>query len=49
MTEATGIEHHVDHIHPLVHPLICGLHVPANLQVITGSENVQKSNRFVVA
>lgn len=40
---------HVDHIIPLKHDLVCGLHVVANLQIIPGSENLSKNNRFVVA
>lgn len=39
-----GLE--VDHIIPIKHPLVCGLHVPSNLQLLTRSENARKSNKF---
>lgn len=37
---------HVDHIIPLVHPLVCGLHVETNLQAIDPIKNIKKSNRW---
>jgi len=38
----------VDHIIPLTHPRVCGLHVPWNLQLLTKSENCRKGNRLVL-
>ena len=46
LTEETGIVHHVDHIIPINHPLICGLHVETNLQVLPAAENSRKGNRL---
>jgi len=44
LTEVTGEEHHVDHIYPLVSPLVCGLHTEANLRAIPSRINLEKSN-----
>jgi hypothetical protein len=46
LTEKTGIVHHVDHIIPINHPLVCGLHVETNLQVIPAADNARKSNHL---
>jgi 5-methylcytosine-specific restriction endonuclease McrA len=49
MTKTTGEQYVVDHIVPLRSEVVCGLHVPWNLRVITQEENSKKSNRLEVA
>jgi hypothetical protein len=46
ITLLTGIEHEVDHIVPLQHPLVCGLHCLSNLRIITAEENSKKHNKL---
>jgi 5-methylcytosine-specific restriction endonuclease McrA len=46
LTEQTGVRHEVDHIIPKRHPLICGLHVEHNLQILQRTDNLQKTNTF---
>lgn len=45
MSRTTGVPYVVDHIIPLRHDEVCGLHVPWNLRVITREENLLKSNK----
>ena len=44
-TKCTGFVWEVDHIYPLQSPIVCGLHVEHNLQVITATMNRSKGNR----
>lgn len=48
LSHETDVPHHVDHIVPLVHPLVCGLHCLANLQILTERDNKSKNNKHVV-
>jgi hypothetical protein len=45
-TETLGVTHRVDHRVPLTHRIVCGLHTPANLEVVPLAENVRKSNNW---
>lgn len=46
LTKETGIVHVLDHIVPLNHPRVCGLNVPANIQIIPRARNAAKSNAW---
>lgn len=46
LTATTGIPHEVDHIIPIKHKRVCGLHNEFNLQVLTKAENQKKGSRF---
>jgi hypothetical protein len=47
-SSTTNTKWEVDHIVPLINPLVCGLHVGINLQVIPEVENRTKSNTFII-
>ena len=48
LTKETGIPHEVDHIIPIKGKLVSGLHVPANLQILTEKQNQIKNARYEV-
>ena len=47
-TNMLGFSWHVDHIIPLQGETVSGLHVPTNLQVIPGVDNIRKKNKYGV-
>lgn len=46
LTRITKTRHVCDHIIPLTHPYVCGLHVASNLRVVPWRVNAVKSNRW---
>lgn len=44
--EAQYMQLEVDHIIPIKHKLVCGLHVVSNLQLLSRSDNAKKNNKF---
>ena len=46
LEDTLGVLYHVDHIIPIVHEGICGLHTPANLMIVESTHNHQKSNKW---
>jgi len=46
LNPSTGVPHVLDHIIPVDHPLVCGLTVPWNMQVIDAPLNAKKGNKL---
>lgn len=48
MNRLGDTQYQVDHIMPLASPIMCGLHVDYNLQIIPARENQSKGNRVSI-
>ena len=47
-TQENSESWHVDHVIPLQGAVVSGLHVPSNLRVICGVDNIKKKNKYEV-
>lgn len=46
LTNITGTKHEVDHIEPITHSNLCGMHVWWNLAILTQVQNRSKGNKL---
>lgn len=46
LTNKTGEQHDVEHMTPLDHELVCGLHVLSNLWVLRHKDNVNRAKMY---
>jgi 5-methylcytosine-specific restriction endonuclease McrA len=47
LSKVLGEAQHVDHIIPLQGKKVCGLHVAANLQILSATDNIKKGNKLL--